>query len=639
MKTIFKTSWIFMGLMGLSAGTGITAVSASEDTLIDMSRKLIEAAKSNDYRAINDLEAAIKARREKKYQSADFEKAQKEVDRLVVQAEILKALKEDDIKTLLKKTQELHAANQNTCGRDGVTPKKQTVDAKVLLNVEVNYDAETCEEMKAWDQRLTISEKALAELVAGNAVLKKAYEGLSDSEKKTALSSLEEELNKDNLRFGKELKDEDFEAIASGKENLLAAPIHAQAQKILVTMGADGKDPTLPMSAAKAKLRSVFTGEENHRREIEEREALLVKAKELLKSDSLAKIENPCDLLKDSVAWDSLSAAEQEACKDKKGSFKRNLAVAKADADAIPVDPDSKEKEKEEEGRRDRSERKVAGKDGDEDRRVINREAADQLAAARQTNEFLAAKNIINQLALECERTSLNAAMPFGANNLQIAKLDKLADGFMAETTSCTTSSFAGSELGAFGATADGQYLAEEALSEIYPRGAVGLSAEEANELPKERKCLSRGMQASKRKLEAAEYYIRQHSWKLAQLELMQLLKRDPQAVARKQQEMMMMGDMRNPMLALRDEIQNAKIEELEAFYDVAKMRRDHKVFTTLFSGVSQLYSARTEYINASNLAAAEDNSNKLPVSAASSGKRLAPSRSPGTSSSPRPSL
>jgi isoleucyl-tRNA synthetase len=127
--------------------------------------------------------------------------------------------------------------------------------------------------------------------------------------------------------------------------------------------------------------------------------------------------------------------------------------------------------------------------------------------------------------------------------------------------------------------------------------------------------------------LNAAEYYIKQHSWKLAQIEVMQLIGKNPEILARKQQEMIMMGDMRNPLMALKEEIQQDKISELSQVYDLDKIKRDHSVFKSLYAGVNQLYNARVEYIDASARAAASTSSSALPMAAPSAGKKLAPSR------------
>jgi hypothetical protein len=80
-------------------------------------------------------------------------------------------------------------------------------------------------------------------------------------------------------------------------------------------------------------------------------------------------------------------------------------------------------------------------------------------------------------------------------------------------------------------------------------------------------------------------------------------------------------------MVALKEDLQAQKTTELEQMYDVDKMRRDHSLFRSLFSGVNQLYSARSDYVQNTMLKANENNENTLPVRASQSGSRVSPSR------------
>ncbi len=617
---------VVLGLLTLTNGVFAT------DSLLDLSRNLIDAAKKEDIARIREIESNLQKQGEKDFQSEELSKAQKELDKLSLKNAIYSSIDEEQVKGLFNKTLEYHKKSAELCGADGTL--SGTVNSGALLDVEVLYQKDDCEGVNSWSQKMKINQEQLNKLVAAKPELKNALSRMSVTDKQALLDEVEKSLNESQNYFAKDLDEDQFNEISSGKVALAHGSVVEAVKKNVASIGADAKDPTLPYSVAKAKVRKLYVGEEEQKAALEQQKSLVSKAKDLLKTDGLAKIDNPCDLLKQGVLWEQLSKEDQEACKGQKDSFKHRLVASSSSkdskdaADKLPADPDKVDAAGDE--RVERSRQTASGDKSDKSRedeaKTFNREAADQLTAARQMNEFLAAKNILNQLVMDCERSNLNAAMPMGANSTQIQKLDKLMDGFMSQTTACTTSSYVDSEMGVT-AAADGMSLAEEALSDIYPKGAVGLSAEEANELPKERKCLARGMQASLRKLNAAEYYIKQHSWKLAQIEVMQLIGKNPEILARKQQEMIMMGDMRNPLMALKEEIQQDKISELSQVYDLDKIKRDHSVFKSLYAGVNQLYNARVEYIDASARAAASTSSSALPMAAPSAGKKLAPSR------------
>jgi hypothetical protein len=637
MKTILKAQklWI-LGLTEFAFLLSFHANRAHAENLFDFSNKIVEAGKKESIDDLKNLGNDLDAEANKKSKTAAYADAQTELSYLKLKAEVLSSIQDKDL-------QDIYLESVNAQNADLQDLDKQQRDANLkkiisknnnsLLNAEVTYQ-ELGQTGPSTQRSLKLNSNAVGDLFTKKPEMKKVWDSLSAQDKKDFEINLNKELNSLAKNFTKSANAEAFKDIKVSDDVNISDDI-AAIKKHVEEIGVESKDPLKLLAVAQRKLDAASKDEQIAKDNIEKKKSILSAAKELIMTNSLKNID-ACDLLKaGKISWDDLSDSDKKSCESNKDSFIRSVASTKDESkkhDALPAMPsgmkatndDSKEEKKSKASKEQANNReRIKAKEDGADKK-FNREAADQLSSARQMNEFLVAKDILNQIVLGCERANINNTLPMAANNLQIQKLDKLNDAMMSQPTSCTTSSYVSTELGGFGA---GEALAEEALSEIYPKGAIGLSAEEANELPKERKCLARAMKSSLDKLNAANYYIRQHAWKLANIEIMQMMRTIPNLLEKKQQEMLAMGDTRNPMVALKEDLQAQKTTELEQMYDVDKMRRDHSLFRSLFSGVNQLYSARSDYVQNTMLKANENNENTLPVRASQSGSRVSPSR------------